>query len=1067
MKLGLVETPDFEYAELRVEVNSISVDEWISYVSVQGGTHFRSTSDDYDLGIKFFSKYSHFGLWEEITVSCPSIGGTPYTIINGSVNKIRFRIYGKLYGSIGYWELHSSYIEVYDDGVLVRTWTVPTIDSSTVGKQASAVMIFGMPLDIEILPDIPVPRRTSDVLDRKEYTWDVTWGWRLHIDGADVDFPLSIYNGTAPGGTHGLPTPDYPTLTGTTTWAVNSTGAGYVDGSSGTDCDLLDQAVRCFVTPDFDYEYHRLGTDYRNRIVKFGTPQVLFYQTTAEQIDSDPIELDEDNIELIPYYPQQEVGITNAAHSIEDLLNTSTFYCVTTVRATLMHLITHMGSGSILFNDWTRTDTLELRGAEPAPIDSLGYYDSFLYPEVRYFDYILHPFQNYKIRLKDWNVQGTDLDPLVYWGKIRQAWLGDSELDPAEKTDSRNNIAIDPITADIVWHELFLGHGLRQLGLHRWNTYDITPRDSYDFTSASSGLWTGDDCSIVHGSDMTITADPGITDIVLHMELDSWTIEPFQWMNLFDEIKNKWTATGISSIEFKLVARDDEEVDITTTNDTWIDKPNGSSTKYAFSFIDNSAGVCNDLGIDQAANGISPATMADPERAKNFELASGYSYKELKVYITLTSAGGVCNVNYPSIRRTEGTTPIQQWESGLVWTVLYADNVGIRIGNNTWDNGGVYPPPTTPVTAGLGLIRNIVDFLCDTRVIFEGIDRTTNLTTQLAGLYDSNEASIWEDYITDTYGVVLPNIAWDNIPTALVNTLSEATPLIIFPRKERNTTTWVEDGSYSQHIYSWTPGRQRYVTHGSLPLVILHDNAIITSNDGTIISGWHGSSHETPVTNQEVGWPIYRNSKKYGLAVPWHGYMMVGDTTTEISEDTISYDVTNSQNHYRAFVIAGKLVFSYSDNKLNNWHDITTSIDATQVCIRVKDNISKQSVIVWVADSGTVTRYETLNDGNSFMSTTIATGNKDFPAGIITSWNSEIIYYVSGTGPYDIKGKEYDNAMNQLGSEFTILTSANSMRIAGAWSYKDRTNGVIRYVLLVASNGTITQYTGTDPRSLS
>ena len=1044
---GLIPLKGFEYLEFK-SINVCHSTPWITSIQADCGTHFRNGGNDYFPGVAIVSRYTDADAWE-LNVNCPSLSGGAYHVFGRSDHDLNVRIYGKAYAYEYDWTVIPAKVELRDGGSLVKTWSTTKLDGEPFYKQLSAIPLFGMPIDCSVTPDVPVPRRTSDLGYVATYDWDSQWGWRLWIDGVAYEFPISIYNGTAPGGA--FPAPDLPTLTGTTTWNPASTGAGYVDDSSGTDCTVMTNRVRLLPIPDLARNYHRLEDDYRALVDRYGLPAAIFTQTTTET--SGGTVINPDPVTLIPQRAEFRAGITQPPHVYEDALN-DPIYCVSTVEGTRQHLI---ASGVLLNDDYIRTDLLELHGAENAPIDAHPYLDS-VEPVVRYWDYLCHPFQSHKMHFKDLNVQGSVLDAVVYETRARTQWISDPVLDPSEDTESRNHVVLDPVLSAEFFHETYVTHGARTLGLCRWTTFPITVRTGHAYDSASSALFTGTDCTLSFGADVTVVADPGKTSVILDLDLDSWTHLPFQWANLADRIRVDWTTTNISSIEWFLVGIDTTETPLNAIKGAYVSKPRGTATKYAFSFIDNGLGVCTDLGTDVTGAGISPATMADPERAKNFELTPGSTNQKLRARITLTTAGATCHVDYPELARQDGRKPYLVYENGKDCSLLYQDGAGIRFGNSDWYNGATYPPPTVPTTSGLGLQRSVVDFICDEREVLEGVDRVTNLLTQLTTLFDSEEASSFLNYKFDTYGIFLPNPTWTTVYAALGNLYAEVGPSLIFPRRERDFTTWEETGPWVHSVYSWCPGRKRYLAPGNVAVHVFDGATQKTIDDPVISSGWAVSSHETEVDNQETGWDLKQSGTHYGTATPWHGYMFVG---TAVSEDGKNLHETVTRPGFLYQVLATKAEIHIRRFDLDEFDEtqlVYTSSSQTLGIAQVGAFAATTLRIVFEED-GVVYYVESASfgtEGNWTMPTTIATGKN--PAYAIDPRHN--IEYVA---VYDTGAGKWKMYRNKDGTGFVYLSDiATTATDDSAAGLELSPNELGTLVFVYDDGGTIKQTVSTN-----
>lgn len=868
-------------------------------------SYYRSPGSDFATGIQL--RYTNASGLDFLEAHVPdyslSWNGTTY-------GDMEARYVAYLYGADDTWRVLDLYVEIWVGGVRVANWHIGTIDTSMVQQVPSSIPLIGIAPILSafgFLPSIAspggitVPPLTSGVgypadaphglsaltfddwdgdgvIDAgpvvpppsgsASYSGSVQGGWRWDVSGIKEQFATGLRIIATPSISCPISAPPLPTITTTDTWTNTAESSGTSSWTDGGATEAIYNSCWIQPVPKVPRRYRRFDPDYSALAIRFGLPRARRHGLARCMIDG--AESRNDTYETaIPARSQILSVVGPDTHPYEDALLIDFTDCLHVRDA--WHVVSPDG-----FHGTVHQLTTEYPGADsPAS----GYIPA-LYSSntvTCYWDMLCNPHWSHKLFFQDWDVQGSSQDCDLYWCPIQQQWEYHSALPLEEQLRTRNNILLDQLNQNLTWHALYCGHGIRNLGLNRWQNRTETLLSSYTYTSASSPLWSTTDCSLAFGADIAVTADPGKTVIQFKLKLGSWDYDPRQWVHFANEIMAAWTTTGIDALAVSLKGIDNEVIDIGAVNGSWVPKPRGSAVKFAGSWgIDNGAGLVYDLGVDEA-DGISSATMADPERAGAFQLLPGSTETYLVFDLTLHTAGATVHVNYPQFRMHDTRNPKLVYESGLCYALYYNDGPGIRFGNSNWFTGS-YPPISTPGVTGLSYWRTLTDVLCDNNEWLKGVDRTTNLLSDFGALFDSVEGTTYAEYERDTYGVLLPDPTYTTLKFAVGNDFSEVPPLCLMPRKERETTDWIEDGAWCLDIWSWIVNRQRYAAPGPIGIHLFDGATQITVDDAGTITQWSFTSHENPTDNDETtNIDVKYDGTKRATALPWHGYLYEGD----------------------------------------------------------------------------------------------------------------------------------------------------------------------------------------------
>lgn len=179
----------------------------------------------------------------------------------------------------------------------------------------------------------------------------------------------------------------------------------------------------------------------------------------------------------------------------------------------------------------------------------------------------------------------------------------------------------------------------------------------------------------------------------------------------------------------------------------------------------------------------------------------------------------------------------------------------------------------------------------------------------------------------------------------------------------------------------------------------------------------------------------------------------------------LSYDVSDSQNHYRAYIIDGSVWVGTSDNRIEDWNDIDTGIQATTLCIQVEKSKKDPAIYLFIeSPDGDIVRYVSTDEGATFgMATQLTTsGSAKMPAACIGRDNTHYVYFIDDG---DAKGLIFDAALNEIEPEFLAVGGIDEEGLACDESVKGL--GAQRIGLFVIQGGDLFIYQGENGRNFA
>jgi hypothetical protein len=928
-------------------------------------------------------------------------------------------------------------------------------------------------------------------------------GWEFDQGAGYVGLPVTLCPGSAPAVDAGCSDPGVGTVSAAFTNAVEITSYAEASGNrtlyySGeiteccteTFCDGISIGSTCttqtpavvfdqyetvaesfskggyvMALPDLERTIERFNTDFRALLYRTEMPQTKSLGTAVCTVDGSSVTTTNDT-EVHPHQAEILEEVTNAEAAMEDTLLDYHGYAPWGHSGSWSKSITYYEiSGAVECpnaqecpgEDDTATTISTLVGYVELPdAQSLSASRGFAFPSSvgsssdmagylghaeampRYINSWPNPHWSYFRWREDWEVDGAPVDKDDYWEALGQQWIYNAAL--GSPTESRNHLVSESLDQDGQgpFLDTFMS-GLRWPGLCRWQTKAITPRTAYTYTSASSALWTGEDCTLSHGASITVT--PSEDSCEVKLRLGSFTVEPFLWPHLADLFTLAWSATNVTSIKVYLESVTGARV-LLNDNDPTVPKvwPSGISRKYAGSWAqDFGADGITDEGADfAAALGVSPATMGDPERAVAFQLLADRTAANLVFVIVPTNPAATVTIHYPEIEYTLSASRLMLWENPYHAAIVHPDGPGIRTG--MWFTGtsgtllnppSIYAPTTRPT---------LIDGLILERLLVRGVAHDDGLTTELTTLYDSYEGQSVGQVRGYSHWFWLPltGSAW---PMASVNSMSEVPPLACFPRMERDTS-WAETGDYVQKVWMWAQGPTRFIAPGVTPELRADDDTTVWTSAGTGVAGWSVYQHEHAVDNTEDDFGVWVGTTRLAVLRPWRGHFFVPRGPGALN--SIAYAVRADLKHYRGRVSGGSATIQAADNARTSWATVGSALTAEEICLAT---VPAGSILAGVIDGGAYKLYQSTG-GNWTLSYTLGSGATN-PTLTVSADGMRFHYWMEST---TVKGARVDASGGIQGSEFSV-TGLGAVDEDGLASANTVGSGASLKVLLTTVEG--------------
>lgn len=512
-------------------------------------------------------------------------------------------------------------------------------------------------------------------------------------------------------------------------------------------------------------------------------------------------------------------------------------------------------------------------------------------------------------------------------------------------------------------------------------------------------------------------------DVEITITQGSFTVEPFLWPHLANKVLAD-IVSNVSTLKVYGEGTDGSRV-LINNNQPGITKPKtaGQSTEYAGSWAqDFGAGVVTDTGNDHAptTGGISSGVMGSAHLSTAFQMLADRTYESIILVCTPTDPDQPIEVNFGLEYDLSASRKVVH-ENAHQNAIIHPSGPGVRTGFfNTGTSGTLTNPPTVydPTERS-----NLVDGLITGRLLVEGIAHDDGLTTELTTLYDTTEGQSVGQARNNSHWFWLPVTSADWI-MAVVNSMSEIPPLCEYPLRERNATTWEDDGDFVQHVYIAAQEPDYFVNPSQAVELRADDDTTVWTSPGSGVAGWSVSEHSHAVDNDETDFGIWL-ADRFGELRPFRGHYSVVPPIEGVGG--LSYCVAPDLKHYVAFTNAtGQVVTIALDNALNETEEVQV-FDGERVHLAAhKDGTAR--IRLCYEDGGSL--YHRISYDGLVWGSASAGVTGEFMISVPLDDRGYFLYYLDGT---DIKGEEYDAADNMIGSAFTAVAGVDADSVFDAF----------------------------------
>lgn len=661
-----------------------------------------------------------------------------------------------------------------------------------------------------------------------------------------------------------------------------------------------------------------------------------------------------------------------------------------------------------------------------------------------------------------WEVGGTEIG-VGYWLAMKQQYLSHASLSAEDLRRTRNFLPLLP-TAESHFSTWWPGNiGGEDVTSHWWgvtrfHVQDLAFPSPLTYTSASDPLWTGTDCTLAHGADITVT--PSTTTPVVELELGSYTEELYLFPLIAHYMNLNWSGANITAVAVKLESRSGDRVLVAdSTGDHLF--PEGEDSEYAGSWgQDYGSGYVATTGTDTQAEGVSAAVLTDAEEALNFKLLPGRRGSKLRFEFTLSSTAAF-TLDYPALYFDPDPPRVIQ-EHSQHSVLIVPGGTFARFGQHQWWNGSALATTPTVVQPGWPPIAgywtsSLLDALCWKRVVVEGIAADDGLNTEIATIFDSIEGQSRDRADDGTIGMIVHGGGYGRLYGVV--SLRAIPPLSNLPEKARDGDMQ-PTGSWAQEAWSFAVEPRRIVAPGSVPVNMTDPGATVwTAAETTgLVTGWTVTMHRRPVTNEEgVDYPIIRGPKDWAEVSPWFGYTCVIDLAETIGE-CISMDAHSDGRRFRAYIRDGSAIVGVASRN-GAFAEVDTGIAVDWLAIRIEKG-SKSPTLYLITQEGTAIKERASTDSgvNFGVASTLATGYK-YPTIDVELDGVRMVYFVNtaGTAVYGI-GRDKEG--NTLWGASSVLSGIDDSPIAVRKQVMQ--NGKATIFLTVVISNAIVEYSSTD-----
>jgi len=973
----------------------------------------------------------------------------------------------QVYGQNGFvWKTYCDHWEWYINGSLQQTFSGFNVDTNYFTP--SSIPYFGLDPTITahgIIQPVPVVGPVSGTLVAGTATGvgRATGGWEFYEGGQWRTLPVAVSFLAAPALTcSASPGIGSATATNTGNADLSAQSSFVVTTSTRTTETTIAELT---LLPNLTRGVGRMNPDYRALLRRGGFPWARQHAYRSCEFinlegESTPVNNIAEN-EYFQSYSAFQSAVGNDYHIIEEPM-TRTIYAPGSLGGTKIYCTTAGVTTGMIGSTVGRE--VQTRGGSGGNSQMLPWLSHDYNSIARYKNYCAHPHWSYALDFpRDidedhpetayaWPVDGAAVNPSDYWVPGRTQWLWAPLLPAEEKYRTRNSIVSEPLNEGkygFLVGSYNLGYGISSFwGNSRWIAQNLNTPESVTFNADNAIQWNLSGCAGAFAADrVVLTADSGVTAFDARLTVAQWYRAPFQAPLLRGRVTLNWLPANVATVKVYQVSQTGQRVLLTNNVTGTYARKAAADTKYAGSWAQDygMSGAVSDSGTDTTAAGISSTVMADPELVHSFELLPIRGITYLDFEITLTAPSLAMTLFYPTFSLST-LDPVIVQEQGHHANILYPAGPGMRWGHHLWldvdpthlrELPDIYPIGTTP----LGWKTSVLDALCWKRVYVQGVDRSTNLATEIRSLYDnleligtftnpSNNNQVYRECDDSSIGFMTTPGRAGTIH--LVNSCAEYPPLASWPTRGRDSN-WQPTGDYCQVSWSLIQGPRYYVSNAK-PLELKNGSDVWTSGATGVPNGWNITTHNRAVTNSEGdGFKVRWGGVNKATASPYWGYF----ASTAVDAASSTGGVWNGQTkeglYLNAYVSNGDVIFRRASSsapvggwefaeQVTNFADVQTVTfcvgkGSKRIWLNVTRNTGGAVPEIWQGvsddDGETFGGFEKMGDGQFSYNTAGNDGS------LLTLW------YVADsgtTGPGTIHGAYRGPAE----TSFTPLTVKNS-----------------------------------------
>lgn len=869
------------------------------------------------------------------------------------------------------WWAQAGEVRIYKNGALNTTYAL-SIAATQPHMTPAGWPLFGMsqlrssagfnPTYAEMVnggspPAVPVDSVSVDCT--------ATGGWMHKVDGTWQTRPIAMLTPAFGEAAGGCGSPTQPNVSATNCGTATATSHNYfsADGVDGT-WDFGSATLD--LIPNDSYEIKRVDpTIYGALWERKALPSADAHEfSSCVTTGTECTAFVQSFTTHIPEAPWAIARVLGSAHSIEDPLGYET-YAPYVIGGTYYSWNTDTGCGTFQTAAYPKLDKGNTL-TDYIPdlwhvLDRVWYYQTW---GARLWHYVLAmPSDNHTggLKAEEWPVYGLRALPIQYWSLIGQQKMKHPNLPSSEADFTRNDILLEPGWASpqtLYWYfNGYMDWRGSHVGISRFDAETINAKNTVTATAASSGRWGGSGGTLVIGAS-NVTASATATTMTVEFDLTDYNVAPYLFPMLAQKFLLDGDSTPLASLSIDLVNQQGQTKEIATTfsGTTWIERPVTGDTNYAGDYAqDYGVGFVIVQGADADTDGVSLTTLADTDARHMWELLGGFEAELLRYTLVFATAGGSTTIEYPSF---EAPT-----EAGYVGHIthrqgchIYPDGPGFRWGEWSWATGATIL--TNPQAWLFPFRQTAVDAMVARNIIYEAVDKTTNVTTDLASLYDATEGATILDAVNQTQafmvnkgndGTILYHNLYRNVP-----------PFSMAPVYRKSSTTLKDYGAltvprgqdlFGQQVWTHCQRPTRYF----MPRAGSHVHPDTASPAWTAdfpinIPGWICTQHTRATDDSEgANFVLLDHTGELRASIsPWHGAFMVmplGDGAEKPA------NTHNPAFYVRAYMRNGDVWVNRANKSLPAFaieRQVTTS--GAVVCADIdyiEDTFNRLSLVYW------------------------------------------------------------------------------------------------------------------------